>query len=87
MAVPQYLAETETQLTFLIVVADAFDLGDEDGSVRLPREVEVRLGGQRGAWFDSCVPQNLGEVVLCVCVTFEAAFDNSWIGSGMAAAR
>ena len=36
-----YLAEAKPQLTFFVVIADAFDLGDEDGSVRLAREIEV----------------------------------------------
>ena len=32
-SVAQYLAQAKPQLTFFVVVANAYDLGDEDGSV------------------------------------------------------
>ena len=48
LAGAQDLAEVKPQLTFFVVVTAAFDLGDEDSSVRLPGEV-VAAPNQRSA--------------------------------------
>lgn len=79
MAVAQYLAEAEPELSFFVLVGDALDLGDEHRSVVLPGKVEVGLLGQPGARFDSGGPQGLSELVLCVCVALEAALDKCGI--------
>jgi hypothetical protein len=79
VAVPQHLAEAETELSLFVLVGDALDFGDEHRSVRLLGEVEVRLLGEPGAGFDSCGPQDSGELVLRVCVALEATLDQSGI--------
>jgi hypothetical protein len=79
VAVSQHLAKAKTELSFFVLVGDALDFGDEDRSVCLPSEVEVRLHGQPGAGLDSRRPQGSGEFVLRVCVALEAALDKSGI--------
>jgi len=43
VVVLQHLAQTEPELLFFVLVRDALDFGDEDGSFGLPSQVEVRL--------------------------------------------
>ena len=75
MAVAQHLAEAEPELFFLVVVGDALDLGDEDGALCLPGEVEVRLVRQPGTRFDPRLAQDLRELVLGIGMALEAALD------------
>jgi hypothetical protein len=44
MAVPQHLAEPETELSLFVLVGDALDFGDEHRSVRLPGEAFILRG-------------------------------------------
>jgi hypothetical protein len=79
VAVTQYLPQSEPQLPFLVFVRDALDLGDEDGAVFLPCEIEVRLPGPTRARLDAGTLQDSRELVLCVGVALDAALDEGGI--------
>ena len=75
LAVKQDLAEAEPELFFFIVVGDALDLGDVDGSVGLLSEVVVRLVAEPRSRVDACLPQGLRQRVLGVGVALQGALD------------
>ena len=79
VAVPQHLAETEPELFFFVLVRDAFDLGDEDGAVGLPGEVEVRLVREPGTRLDPRLAKDVRELILGVGMALEPAFDKGRI--------
>ena len=79
VAVAQHLPQAKPELAFLVLVGDAFDLGDEDGAVCRLREVEVQFLWLRRAWFDSGVAQGQREFVLCVCVSLETSLDQAGV--------
>jgi len=74
LAAAEYLAETESELLFLVAGGDALDFRREDGLVLLPCQVEVRFWRLTGAWFDAGVTENAGQLVLGAGVSSQALF-------------
>jgi hypothetical protein len=79
LAVAQHLSQAEAQLLFFVVAGDALDLGDEYSAVGFPGEVEVRFARAAGAGGESGVAEDLGELVLGVCVPAQATFDDGGV--------
>jgi len=79
VAVPQYLAESEPELLFFVLVRDALDLGDEDGAFGLPSQVEVRLVWEPGSRFDPRLAKDFRELILGVGMAFEPTLDQGRI--------
>jgi hypothetical protein len=58
LPVAEHLAETDSELIFLVLSCDALDFRHEDGPVLFPCQVKVRSWPQAAAWFDTGVAQD-----------------------------